>query len=290
MEQLPPPVRRSLTKAVRAVLHGNLGGLDAPARLSKPEAAATATAKRAAKGGAPSSSSVQKSGSLASGPVGAVGLSAWTDRNRRGAVASGDRGVGQGGGEKSAEVGGDQYSGGGRHSGGEVAVRKARRGRARGAAARVEALLRLEFARAMADMLYGFTECLFFLHPDRPIFNGARFLQVSWWWWWCYGYPAVFVNVVVVIVARLYCWFDTMPEIGQTNHRAACCRCRWCCCSMLLLVDTLVRQTAGRSAASSPPWSPALASPCRVLNPSHGFGVRVRRSTARSRTCRSCPW
>lgn len=221
MEQLPPPVRRSLTKAVRAVLHGNLGGLDAPARLSKPEAAAGATAKgrRAAKGGAPSSSSssVQKSGSLASGPVGAVGLSAWTDRDRRGAVASGDGAVGQGGGEKSAEVGGDQYLGGGRRSGGEVVVRKARRGRARGAAARVEALLRLEFARAMADMLYGFTECLFFLHPDRPIFNGARFLQVSWWSWWCCGYPAVVVAVVVVVLARWPCWLTHHWRLGRSS-------------------------------------------------------------------------
>ncbi|CAN0309413.1 unnamed protein product, partial [Ectocarpus sp. 12 AP-2014] len=203
MEQLPPPVRRSLTKAVRAVLHGNLGGLDAPARLSKPEAAAgaTATGRRAAKGGVPSSSSssVQKSGALASGSVGAVGLSAWTDRDRRGAVASGDRAVGQGGGEKSAEVGGDQYLGGGRRSGGEVVVRKARRGRARGAAARVEALLRLEFARAMADMLYGFTECLFFLHPDRPIFNGARFLQE-----YCEESYVPFMSVVIDTLAFKY--------------------------------------------------------------------------------------
>ena len=47
MEQLPPPVRRSLTKAVRAVLHGNLGNLDAPVPLSKPEISAAGAAAQA---------------------------------------------------------------------------------------------------------------------------------------------------------------------------------------------------------------------------------------------------
>lgn len=60
-----------------------------------------------------------------------------------------------------------------------AAAVKARRVRAMGAEARMEALLRQEFARAMAGMLYGFAECLFFLQPDRPIFNSARFLQVG---------------------------------------------------------------------------------------------------------------
>lgn len=201
MEQLPPPVRRSLTKAVRAVLHGNLGNLDAPVRLSKPEAAAasTAAAEAASAGGrsgvgAPPSSLSRQGGTSASGngfdrTVAAVGMSAWADRDPRATAGPGGR---QGGGEKSAEAGdsssrsrqhsrsaGADGSGGG--GGEEVTERKARRGRTRGAAARMEALLRLEFARAMADMLYGFTECLFFLHPDRPIFNGARFLQVEVW-------------------------------------------------------------------------------------------------------------
>ncbi len=205
MEQLPPPVRRSLTKAVRAVLHGNLGNLDAPVRLSKPEAAASTAAAAAAgargrsgAGGAPSSSLSQQRGTSATGngfdrTVAAVGMSAWADRDPRATAGPGGQ---QGGGEKSSEAGdsslrarqqsrsagGAGGTGGGGGSGGggeEVTERKARRGRARGAAARMEALLRLEFARAMADMLYGFTECLFFLHPDRPIFNGARFLQVE---------------------------------------------------------------------------------------------------------------
>ena len=194
MEQLPPPVRRSLTKAVRAVLHGNLGNLDAPVRLSKPEISAAAVAAQArgessarSKGGAfPFSQQPGTSASSNNGPgrtVAAVGLSAWTDPVPRVGGGCSD-GAGQGGGEKSAEAGdsssrGRVGSGGGGGAGGDVTVRKARRGRARGAAARMEALLRLEFARAMADMLYGFTECLFFLHPDRPIFNGARFLQVG---------------------------------------------------------------------------------------------------------------
>lgn len=211
MEQLPPPVRRSLSKAVRAVLHGNLGNLDAPVRLSKPELpAAAAVAAQAREGGGSAGMSAkskgggfpfsQQPGTSASSnglgrTVAAVGLSAWIDPEPRAAAAAaaaGNRdGAGQGGGEKSAEAGDSSSrvrssSGGG---GGGLTVHKARRGRARGAAARMEGLLRLEFARAMADMLYGFTECLFFLHPDRPIFNGARFLQVGcccccccFWW------------------------------------------------------------------------------------------------------------
>lgn len=211
MEQLPPPVRRSLTKATRAVLHSNLGSLDTPVRLSKPEVSASTAAAAAAaaalakagtagvatksKGGASSSASGGGGGVTDLGrTVGRVGLSAWTDRDVSsggGSGGSSSKHAGQGGGEKSAEAGdssswrgrrrsGAGVSGSGGGAEGEVVARKARRGRARGAEARMEALLRLEFARAMADMLYGFTECLFFLHPDRPIFNGARFLQVRW--------------------------------------------------------------------------------------------------------------
>ncbi|CAN0206343.1 unnamed protein product, partial [Ectocarpus sp. 8 AP-2014] len=66
-------------------------------------------------------------------------------------------------------------------------------------AARVEALLRLEFAHAMADMLYGLTECLFFLHPDRPIFNGARFLQE-----YCEESYVPFMSVVIDTLAFKY--------------------------------------------------------------------------------------
>ncbi|CAM9530596.1 unnamed protein product [Chrysoparadoxa australica] len=36
--------------------------------------------------------------------------------------------------------------------------------------------LRMTFARAMADMFYGYTDCMFYVVPDRPIFNGSRFL------------------------------------------------------------------------------------------------------------------
>eukprot|EP00752_Nemacystus_decipiens_P001367 g1356.t1 len=212
MGQLPPPVRRSLTKAVRAVLHGNLGNLDAPVRLSKPEMSAAAAAAQSrgemsarSKGGAFPFS--QQPGTSASSnglgrTVTAVGLSAWTDPvPRAGGAAAGNRdGVGQGGGEKSAEAGDTSSRGrSGSGGGGDVTVRKARRGRARGVAARMEALLRLEFARAMADMLYGFTECLFFLQPDRPIFNGARFLQE-----YCEESYVPFMSVVIDTLAFKY--------------------------------------------------------------------------------------
>eukprot|EP00903_Cladosiphon_okamuranus_P012628 g11814.t1 len=225
MEQLPPPVRRSLTKTVRAVLHGNLGNLDAPVRLSKPElsAAAAASAAAQARGGGGGSSAgmpargkggafpfSQQPGASASSnglgrTVAAVGLSAWVDPDPRAAVAAAGSGdaAGQGGGEKSAEMGDSssrgQSSGGGAGGEGGATVRKARRGRARGAAARMEGLLRLEFARAMADMLYGFTECLFFLHPDRPIFNGARFLQE-----YCEESYVPFMSVVIDTLAFKY--------------------------------------------------------------------------------------
>ncbi|CAM9215574.1 unnamed protein product [Scytosiphon promiscuus] len=214
MEQLPPPVRRSLTKAVRAVLHSNLGNLDAPVRLSKPEPPAAAGAARGREEGgvgATQGTSARRGAPLASlhqrappaSLIGSdrtfagVGLSAWADRARTHQMstaaaaaaktrANGEGAAGQGGGEKSAEAGdlstkgerrGAAGAGGGGGGDGQVVVPRARRERTRGAGARLEALLRLEFARAMADMLYGFTECLFFLHPDRPIFNGARFLQ-----------------------------------------------------------------------------------------------------------------
>jgi hypothetical protein len=29
----------------------------------------------------------------------------------------------------------------------------------------------------MADLLFGYSDCLFFVDPDRPIFNAERFLQ-----------------------------------------------------------------------------------------------------------------
>ncbi|CAN0555116.1 unnamed protein product, partial [Ectocarpus sp. 12 AP-2014] len=51
----------------------------------------------------------------------------------------------------------------------------------------------------MADMLYGFTECLFFLHPDRPIFNGARFLQE-----YCEESYVPFMSVVIDTLAFKY--------------------------------------------------------------------------------------
>lgn len=137
-------------------------------------------------------------------------MGAWTDRDRSiAAVTAKSRKravVGrQGGGENSNEAGEGGSGGGGeaeeerRESTGQngarggvggdggcgeddgnrqVATKSARRGREGGVEARLEALLRVEFARAMADMLYGFTDCLFFLHPERPIFNGVRFLQV----------------------------------------------------------------------------------------------------------------
>lgn len=200
MEQLPSPVRRTLTKAVRAVLHSNLGNLDAPIRLSKPAGVARGkegwgkggiSSASTGGGGAPLASFHQRGPSASTDRTFAgVGLSAWADRDRTHQISSAAGAAGQGGGEKSAEAG-DSSAEGGRRSAvgvgsdgdgdGQVAVRRARRGRTRGAGARMEALLRLEFARAMADMLYGFTECLFFLHPDRPIFNGARFLQVCSW-------------------------------------------------------------------------------------------------------------
>jgi hypothetical protein len=41
----------------------------------------------------------------------------------------------------------------------------------------VETDVRFVFVEAMADMLFGYTECLFFVDPDRPIFNSSRFLQ-----------------------------------------------------------------------------------------------------------------
>jgi hypothetical protein len=37
--------------------------------------------------------------------------------------------------------------------------------------------LRMDFVRAMADLLFGYSDCLFFVDPDRPIFNAERFLQ-----------------------------------------------------------------------------------------------------------------
>ncbi len=33
------------------------------------------------------------------------------------------------------------------------------------------------FVKAMADLLYGFTDCLFFVEQNRPIFNSTRFLN-----------------------------------------------------------------------------------------------------------------
>lgn len=216
VEPLPAPVRRSLTQAVRAVLHGNLGKLDAAVRLSAPHQQQGHQSGGDGRGSTrrllsnePASSSFLSSlhrtgtandgrannGSGSGSGVGgigatAVGLAASTtdreqaarERRVRAAAAAG-----QGGGEKSSEAGDPDSrskSGGGGRLGGlegtetEIKVSKARRSREHGAEARVEGLLRLEFARAMADMLYGFMECLLFLHPERPIFNGARFLQV----------------------------------------------------------------------------------------------------------------
>lgn len=201
VEPLPSPVRRSLTQAVRAVLHGNLGTLDSAVRLSTPQQQQQQASNNGgggegrrllSNGASPSSSSHKTAGLGVSSNAGvssggaAVGLAAWTTDRERGARERRAReAAGQGGGEKSGEAGDSDIRGsrgkGGREDGaGETGnkVRKARRARKHGAEARMEGLLRLEFARAMADMLYGFTECLFFLHPERPIFNGARFLQV----------------------------------------------------------------------------------------------------------------
>ncbi len=33
------------------------------------------------------------------------------------------------------------------------------------------------FVKAMADLLYGFTDCLFFVEQNRPVFNSTRFLS-----------------------------------------------------------------------------------------------------------------
>lgn len=200
VEPLPSPVRRSLTQAVRAVLHGNLGNLDSAVRLSTPQQQQQASddggggeARRLLSNGASPSASSHKTvaagvrSNAGVGSVGAtVGLAAWaTDRERGARERRAREAAGQGGGEKSGEAGDSDIRssrgrGGGEAGAGETGsnVRKARRARKQGAEARMEGLLRLEFARAMADMLYGFTECLFFLHPERPIFNGARFLQV----------------------------------------------------------------------------------------------------------------
>ena len=167
MEPLPPPVRRNLTKAVRAVLHGNLGNLDDPVRLSRPLAPSGG-------GGVEGGGGERGGGGAGGGRAGSSG--AWTDPSRSVAV------VGRGRGGRRSDGGGRDA--GDNKAGGSTAGRR-RRGGGKGAAAgarrlqaRLEALLRLEFAVAMADMLYGFLECLFFLHPERPIFNGARFLQV----------------------------------------------------------------------------------------------------------------
>ncbi len=40
-----------------------------------------------------------------------------------------------------------------------------------------ERRMQYAFVKAMADLLYGFTDCLFFVEQDRPIFNSARFLN-----------------------------------------------------------------------------------------------------------------
>lgn len=187
IEPLPAPVRRTLTQAVRAVLHGNLGSLDSAIRLSKPQSGG---------GALPAVNGADAAGHAKSG-------------GQRGGERSSEAGDGDGRKQNDSGAG----NGGGTAEGGAGSSRKPlRRGRQRGAAARAEALLRLEFARAMADMLYGFTECLFFLHPERPIFNGARFLQV---WgalvsWLCvpWGAPGVLCGLqlgypMCDVVARL---------------------------------------------------------------------------------------
>lgn len=129
-------------------------------------------------------------GAGAAGAAGSGG--AWTDPSRSIAIVAKSPPLAGGGGR--GEVGRGR---GGRPGGESTAGRRRRGGGGRGAAAaagarrlqaRLEALLRLEFASAMADMLYGLSECLFFLHPERPIFNGARFLQV----WYCYGSGVLF--------------------------------------------------------------------------------------------------
>lgn len=159
VEPLPAPIRRTLTQAVRAILHGDLGNLDAAIRLSKP-----------LRGGRRVSSSGSRDAVVGSAP-GGQGDGFSRPVSQRGGEKSGEAGDGDGGRGDGVGVG---EAGGSRES-----PRKAvRRGREKGAEARAEALLRLEFARAMADMLHGFAECLFFLHPERPIFNAVRFLQV----------------------------------------------------------------------------------------------------------------
>lgn len=199
VEPLPSHVRRSLTQAVRAVLHGNLGNLDAAMRLSQPQHGQNGGGEEGRRlsngssrfqgGGAHGSHSGNGYSSGNGSGFAAVGLAAWATDGERARQARAARAAGQGGGEKSSEAGDpDQRneligsSEGGRAGGGREAApgvrRKARRVREGSLQAKAEALLRLEFARAMADMLYGFTECLFYLHPERPIFNGARFLQV----------------------------------------------------------------------------------------------------------------
>ncbi len=40
-----------------------------------------------------------------------------------------------------------------------------------------ERRMQYAFVKAMADFLYGFTDCLFFVEQNRPVFNSARFLN-----------------------------------------------------------------------------------------------------------------
>ncbi|CAM9277809.1 unnamed protein product, partial [Discosporangium mesarthrocarpum] len=178
-EPLPPQIRRSLTKALRAVLHGGLGHLDRPERL--PSGAETGGGdgeggRSWRKTGARSGREiVEEGGSGGSSPSHSGGA-----RNVRGKQTN------QKGGEGSGEAGGSGGSEAGEESGWVW------KSRDMVWQEHLEELLRKEFLRAMADMLYGFTDCLFFLHPDRPIFNGARFLQE-----YCEGEYVPFVSVVI---------------------------------------------------------------------------------------------
>lgn len=218
-------MRRSLSQAVRAVLHGNLGNLDAPVRLSQPvgnsnsnSLSSSSSSSNNSMDGRNGNVHGEASGTDGTGRAvgvgtvvgtgGAVGLGAWTNCTSGGGgrlQTEGGSTAGEGVRETSGEAGdgegGVARQNGGRGGGGTGGRRRVRRAREPGEEAKAEELLRLEFARAMADMLYGFTECLFFLHPERPIFNGARFLQVRrgrvgggillssalWGFWWGEG-------------------------------------------------------------------------------------------------------
>ena len=170
-------------------MHGNLGNLDDPVRLSRPPPPPSG-GEGVGGGGAGGGGGTSVRGA---GVVGSGG--AWTDATRSiavvakspplaGSASTSGKGKAGGGGGGRGEGGGGR----GDRPGESAAGRRRRNGGGKGAAAagarrlqaRLEALLRLEFASAMADMLYGLSECLFFLHPERPIFNGARFLQVRY--------------------------------------------------------------------------------------------------------------